>query len=152
MHGSAMGVAEPLAVPLHVQRQVHTTVAPGVAEFVGGNRHRSKAAGGLGLDKTEAGLHFPGRQCTQADVVELQHQTHMLQGPVRRAAHGHVVHQHHKLALEIDAVGLAGQGNVGPRPKKVVAGPLIDQRYVLDAIDGVQVEGLLHQLAVAEEG
>ncbi len=60
MHGTALGMTEPLTVPFNLQRQVHAPVAPGLAQLVGGDRHRGKTGRGLGLDKTEAGLHFLG--------------------------------------------------------------------------------------------
>ncbi|MNE72515.1 hypothetical protein D3C80_1684640 [compost metagenome] len=130
---------------------MHPAIAPGFTELVRGHRNRRETAGGLGLEKTETGFHLSRSQGPQTDVVELQHQAHMLQGLLCRAAHGDIVEQHGELALEIDAVGFAGQGDVRTRPKEVVAGALVDQRRVLDALDRLQVEGLLHQFAVAEE-
>ena len=75
----------------------------------------------------------------------------MLQRALGRAAHRHLVEQYGELAFEVDTVGLAGQRDVGARTEEVVTSALVDQRDAFDAFDGLKVEGLLHQFAVAEE-
>ncbi|MNG21632.1 hypothetical protein D3C84_1060220 [compost metagenome] len=92
MHCTTVRVAEPLAIPFHLKWQIHSAIAPGVAEFVWRDGDRSKAGGRLGMQETKPSLHFPGTESTKADIVCLQNKLDMFSGEIGRATQRNIIH------------------------------------------------------------
>ncbi|MEI2594614.1 hypothetical protein V8Z76_10235, partial [Pediococcus acidilactici] len=58
VHVAAIRVTKPVALPLNVQRQMHSASAPCITELIRGNRYRSKAGRGFGLKEPKACLQL----------------------------------------------------------------------------------------------
>ncbi|MNL64457.1 hypothetical protein D3C87_1886740 [compost metagenome] len=92
MHCTTVRVAEPLTIPFHLKWQIHSAIAPSVAEFVWRDGDWGKAGGRLGMQETKASLHFSRPENAKADIVYLQNKLDVFTSLLCRATQRNIIH------------------------------------------------------------
>src|ERR1700731_3846612 len=99
MHLSAVGMAEPLFVPIDLQRQMHPAVAPRIPQLVRCYGYRCEAARGLRVKEAESGPYLARHESAAADIVQLQHQLQVWRSLRRGATERNVIDHYGEFSL-----------------------------------------------------